>query len=198
MKLKPVFQAQANKTGTNFMVFILMSVGKLFQFDAIHDFFSMAQNRFLSSGYKSVQKPYWNSYLVHRIIDSCPRILKQKIIRLKPVLWALKGLRPVLKKLTLFFIIFTLVIMGKCNTRLHMTFSVWLRTGSYPADINWFGSHIVQLFIASYYRQLSADIKMEYYKIKTSFVGPEGPKTCAKKLTLFFMILILLIMGKCL
>ncbi len=60
-------------------------------------------------------------------------------------------------------------------------FSLQLRTGSYPEDINWFGSHKEQLFIAAYYRQLSADIKMENYKIKTSFVGPEGPKACAKK-----------------
>ena len=38
------------------------------------------------------------------------------------------------------------------------------------------GEKIGKLFIASYYRQLSADIKMKTYKIKTSFVSPEGPK----------------------
>ena len=33
-----------------------------------------------------------------------------------------------------------------------------------------------QLFIASYYRHLSVDIKIKNYKIKSSFVRPEGPK----------------------
>ena len=27
------------------------------------------------------------------------------------------------------------------NMKLNMIFSVWLRTGSNPAEINWFGSH---------------------------------------------------------
>ena len=35
----------------------------------------------------------------------------------------------------------------------------------------------IYIFIVSYYRQLSADIKMKNHKIQTSFVSPEGPKT---------------------
>ena len=35
------------------------------------------------------------------------------------------------------------------------------------------------IVIASYYRQLSVDIKMKNYMIKTSFVDSEGPKTRA-------------------
>ena len=37
------------------------------------------------------------------------------------------------------------------------------------------------LFIASYYRQLSADIKMKNFKIKTSVVSCEGPKARGDK-----------------
>ena len=37
------------------------------------------------------------------------------------------------------------------------------------------------LFIASYNRQLSVDIKRKNIKIETSFVNPEGPKTWANK-----------------
>ena len=37
------------------------------------------------------------------------------------------------------------------------------------------------LFIASYYRQLSADIKMKNHKIKTSQVSPKGTKAQANK-----------------
>ena len=33
---------------------------------------------------------------------------------------------------------------------------------------------VQQLFIASYYRQLYADIKMKNYNIKTSFVNKTG------------------------
>jgi hypothetical protein len=47
-----------------------------------------------------------------------------------------------------------------------MTFSVWLRTGFYPADINRFGS-LTGIFIKLYYRQLSADIKIEIQELKT-------------------------------
>ena len=43
-----------------------------------------------------------------------------------------------------------------------------------------------KFFIASYNRQLSADINMKSYKIKTSFVSPEGPKTRPKKLVLIW------------
>ena len=32
------------------------------------------------------------------------------------------------------------------------------------------------IFIASYYRQLSADIKMKTFKIKTSLISPKGAK----------------------
>ena len=34
--------------------------------------------------------------------------------------------------------------------------------------------------MASYYRQLSLNIKMVNYKIETSFIKPEGPKANAK------------------
>ena len=34
--------------------------------------------------------------------------------------------------------------------------------------------------IAAYHRHLSTDIKKKKYKIKTSFVSPEGPKVLAK------------------
>ena len=40
----------------------------------------------------------------------------------------------------------------------------------HPTDNRLFNCTTVQLFIASYYRHLSADIKMKNYKIKTSFV----------------------------
>ena len=39
----------------------------------------------------SVLKPDWNCYSSHRILDSFPRILKWKIVRLKPVLLAPRG-----------------------------------------------------------------------------------------------------------
>ena len=45
-------------------------------------------------------------------------------------------------------------------------------------------------FIASYYRQVSADIKMKNNKNKTSFVNPEGPKAWANKTGINFIIFI--------
>ena len=39
------------------------------------------------------------------------------------------------------------------------------------------------IFIASYYRQLSADIKM-----KNSYVSPKGPKVWANKTDIYFLI----------
>ena len=44
------------------------------------------------------------------------------------------------------------------------------------------------MFISSYYRQLSADIKMKNYMIKTRFVSPEGPKAWSNKAGINFMI----------
>ena len=41
-----------------------------------------------------------------------------------------------------------------------------------------------------YHRQLFADIKIKNYKIKNSFVRPEGPKARAYKTGINFMILI--------
>ncbi len=46
---------------------------------------------------------------------------------------------------------------------------------------------LVQLSIASYYKQLS-DIKMKVYKIETSFVRSEGPQALANKTGISFMI----------
>ena len=45
-----------------------------------------------------------------------------------------------------------------------------------------------QLFIASNFKQLSADNKINNYKIKTSFVGPEMLMAWANKTGLNFMI----------
>ena len=52
--------------------------------------------------------------------------------------------------------------------------------------------------MASYNRQLSEDIKMKNYRIKTSFVSPEGPKTRANKTGINFMIFILIFVVNCL
>ena len=46
----------------------------------------------------------------------------------------------------------------------------------------------IYIYIASYYRQLSADIKMKNYKNKTSFISPEGQKARAKKTGINIMI----------
>ena len=48
------------------------------------------------------------------------------------------------------------------------------------------------MYIASYYRQLSADIKMKNYKIKTSLVRPEGSNARANKTCINFMIFLFL------
>ena len=56
----------------------------------------------------------------------------------------------------------------------------------------------IYVFIASYYRQLFADIKMKKIKIKTSFFSPEGPKARAKKTGIDFMIFILIFVVICL
>ena len=53
--------------------------------------------------------------------------------------------------------------------------------------IFWFKQYLI-LFMASYYRQLSADIKMINYKIKTSFVRLDGQQ----KTRINFMIFILI------
>ena len=54
------------------------------------------------------------------------------------------------------------------------------------------------IFIASYYRQLSADIKMKNNKIKTSFVSREGLKAQADKTGIKFRIFILIFVENCL
>ena len=46
--------------------------------------------------------------------------------------------------------------------------------------------------MASYYRQFFAEIKRKNYKIKTSFIIPERPKTKANKTGINFMIFILI------
>ena len=46
------------------------------------------------------------------------------------------------------------------------------------------------LFIALYYRQLSADIKIKSFKIKVSFVSPEWRKAWDNKTGINLMILI--------
>ena len=43
------------------------------------------------------------------------------------------------------------------------------------------------LFIASYYRQLSADIKIENDSNETSFVSIEGPKSSTNKTSINFI-----------
>ncbi len=54
------------------------------------------------------------------------------------------------------------------------------------------------LFIALYYRQLSTDIRMKNYKIKTSFVNLRGSRSLANKSGINLMIFILLIVKNCL
>ncbi len=54
------------------------------------------------------------------------------------------------------------------------------------------------IFIASYYRQLSADKKMKKFKIKTSFVSRKGTKARADKTGINFMIFILIFVENCL
>ena len=48
---------------------------------------------------------------------------------------------------------------------------------------------IVTYFIALYYRQLSVDIKMTNFKIKTRFVNPERPKARANKTYIIFILI---------
>ena len=55
-----------------------------------------------------------------------------------------------------------------------------------------------QLFIASYHRQLSVDIKMKNHNIKTSFVSHEGPNARANKTGINFMNFILTFVENCL
>ena len=57
---------------------------------------------------------------------------------------------------------------------------------------------IQYLFIALYYRQLSAYIKMKNFKIITSFVNPEGQKFRANKTYINPMIYILIFVESCL
>ena len=53
------------------------------------------------------------------------------------------------------------------------------------------------VIFASYYRQLSADIKMKNNKIKICFVGNAGPKVRAYKTGNNFMIFNLIFMEYC-
>ena len=50
----------------------------------------------------------------------------------------------------------------------------------------------------SYYKQISVDIKMKNYNIKTSFVGPEGMKAWAYKTGINFMIFLFKFVENCL
>ena len=50
----------------------------------------------------------------------------------------------------------------------------------------------------SYYRQLSADIRMKNYKINTSFISPEDPKAQDNKTGNHFMIFIVIFLEICL
>ena len=52
----------------------------------------------------------------------------------------------------------------------------------------WIHWEVQKLFIISYYSQLSADINMKNYKIKTSFLSLAWMKSRAKKTGLNFMI----------
>ena len=55
------------------------------------------------------------------------------------------------------------------------------------------------VIIASYYRQLSADMKMKNFKTKTSFCKPEGPKAQTQTNKNFiFRIFILVLVENCL
>ena len=53
------------------------------------------------------------------------------------------------------------------------------------------------VIIASYYRQLSADMKMKNFKTKTSFCKPEGPKAQGNKTGINFMMIILMFVENC-
>ena len=63
-------------------------------------------------------------------------------------------------------------------------FSLWLRTGSYAADIIEFEAILEKLILASYYKQLSADIKCTII----SFFSPEMLKSRTKKTGFILMI----------
>ena len=78
--------------------------------------------------------------VIYFIIDSFPRILKRKIIKLIPVLLDPRGQRPRLTGIDI--MTFILLFVENClkYDTIH-EFSVWLRTGFNPADINWFLSH---------------------------------------------------------
>ena len=85
----------------------------------------------------------WISYLLHLIINRFPRTLKWKIIRLKPVLCAQKGRSPKLTKQVLILrFLFKYSLKIVFNVMLYTFFSVWLRTGPNPEDINWFQTGI--------------------------------------------------------
>ena len=95
------------------------------------------------------------SYLSQSIIDSFPRILKWKIIRLKLILLAPRDQRPRLTKLKGINSMFFILIRG--NLAVYdalLDFSVWLRTGINPADNNRFGSHIRKTYLICRIRML--------------------------------------------
>ena len=86
-----------------------------------------------------------STFLSHRIIDSFLRILKWEIIRLTPVL-----VRANKTGRYKFYVFLYINIRGKLSVIriLCRIFSVWLRTGSDPADINRVWSH-TENFITS-------------------------------------------------
>ena len=87
-----------------------------------------------------------NSYLLHRIIDSFSRI---KNIRLKPVLLVPRGRRPGLTKLVIIQDFYSNIYVKLSVIWCYTWLSVWLRTGSNPADINQFWSHTGNVFLCT-------------------------------------------------
>ena len=59
-----------------------------------------------------------------------------------------------------------------------------------------FGQNDTLMVVATFYRQLSTDIKMKKYKFKTSFVNTEGPKSRANKTGINFIIFILILVAE--
>ncbi len=77
------------------------------------------------------------------------------------------------------------------HTLLYHLIEIWeIREG-------WIGHWNIYLSHRIYYRQLSADFKHKNYKIKNSFVSPEGPKAWFNKFGMNFNILIFKFVKNC-
>ena len=89
---------------------------------------------------------------------------------------------------------------AKCNSKLCLVLDlVYVDENSFMAlQYLTFKFKQLLLFIASYYRQLSADIKIKSYKIKASFVIRESPKAMDSKTGINLMIFILIFLDNCL